>query len=388
MNGCSSLHTNITNTDTQREVLADRHQQDSVRKLVIFMDGTGNDNSTDTNIFQMYQMSVKKAKGGAAIMPFYIKGVGTAWYNRIFGGSMGKGLDGKIREAYLWLVKNYKAKDEIFIFGFSRGAYSARSLNGLIEFAGLLDKNKISAKGLNNHIEKLYREYNSNNDGKPGFEERLRKKLSKQAKGKTVDSKVVVTAIGLFDTVPALGLKQDDFPDNHRTDLYAQFGFHAISIDEQRYDFRLLRFDPDKISAQQILKEVWFSGAHADVGGGYKDHEGLESLARNWMLKQFVQFDIFENNADAIDCSSKATCENGYLHDEFLDSGLFNKLGISRRKPLHNDMLHGSVRCRINRLKPLDKNNKLREPDGKYMPYTLKAPVEDYYQFIPYDCHY
>lgn len=377
----------IEPTQVQVVKFAEQYKDHADRNLLVFMDGTGNDKSTNTNIYQMYQSSVKKAEMGTAIIPFYIEGVGSEWYNKITGGIIGDGLNKNILLAYKFLVENYKEEDKIFIFGFSRGAYSARSLNGLIEFSNLLDINKIDTDKIKDEIESLFEVYNVNNDGKTNFEKRLRKNIEKEFKSKMIDKKVTVSAIGLFDTVPALGIKRDDFPDNHRTSLYAEKGFHALSLDEQRYDFRLLRFDPNKVSSNQILKEVWFSGAHANVGGGYEDFNGLESLARNWMLSEFSEYDIFDKSIEKVDCTKKETCENGKLHDEFLDSGrTFKSFGISRRRPQHhNDVIHGSVICRIET--PLDKPHKYREPKGKYLPFSLKMPINKYYKILPFDCN-
>ncbi|MDM8565587.1 DUF2235 domain-containing protein [Candidatus Halobeggiatoa sp. HSG11] len=383
LNGCNE----IRQTQIEKEKFESLYKNHTDRNLLVFMDGTGNDKSTNTNIYQMYELSVKKANKGTAIIPFYIQGVGTHWYDQIRGGTMGEGLNENICLAYKLLVENYKEGDKIFIFGFSRGAYSSRSLNGLIEFSNLLDINKIDADKLEDEIDSLFEVYNDTNDGRMDFEKRLRKNIEEKFKNKMVEKKVVVTAIGVFDTVPALGIKRDDFPDDHRTSLYAKKGFHALSLDEQRYDFRLLRFDPNKVSSEQTLKEVWFSGAHANVGGGYGDSNGLESIARNWMLNEFAEYDIFDD-VESIDCTKPATCEYGVLHDEFLDSPLFDEFGISRRRPQHhNDFIHGNVICRIEKDTPLDKPHKVREPNGKYLPFNLKMPIKEHYQILPFDCN-
>jgi uncharacterized protein (DUF2235 family) len=359
------------------------------RKILIFMDGTGNNdntNTSNTNLLQLYNLSLQK-KDGAKIIPLYVRGVGSQWYNRISGGVTGLGLNKNIMSAYKFIVENYKEGDEIFIFGFSRGAYSSRSLNGLIEFANIIDLNEVDKNELNSLVRSLFKSYHVNNDGKFGFDDRLRKGIADKFGHLMVKSKVYVTAIGVFDTVPAIGLRNDDFPDNHRTDLYAKKGFHALSLDEQRYAFKLLRFDESRLSKNQYLKEVWFTGAHADVGGGYADDDGLESVSREWMIESFREFDIFPKDNPRTNCKIDGNCYSGYLHDNFLRSKFFNKMGISRRSPNFEDFVHGSVVCRVNRPTPLINPNKGREPAGKYTPFNLKAPINQFYKLIPYACN-
>lgn len=355
------------------------------RKLLLFFDGTGNDQSSNTNIWQMFQLSVQHACQNNAIVPYYVQGVGTHWFDQLTGGAFGSGVDDNIQMGYQFLVEHYQKGDQIFLFGFSRGAYTARALNGMIEFANLLDLNKIEKGNVSREVEKVFASYNTDNDGTPGFEDWLRNKLRQEFSSKMHQQKPQVTAIGVFDTVPALGLGRDDFPDGYRTSLYAKHGFHALSLDEQRNDFRLHRFENFPLDDDKELKEVWFAGAHADVGGGYKDTTGLESVPRQWMLEHFVQFDIFPKPV-ANDCLKEASCEFGQLHDEFLDSELFSGLGISRRVPMPGDTIHGSVSCRL-AAKELPSPHKVREPAPDYYKgFKLRMPIEDYYRVLEYSC--
>lgn len=390
LSGCVSVGGNDQKIDRADNILTANGIDDTMsRKILIFMDGTGNNdnsNTSNTNLLQLYNLSLEK-KEGARIIPFYIQGVGSKWYNKILGGATGLGLNKNIISAYKFIVNNYKDGDEIYIFGFSRGAYSARSLNGLIEFANIMDRNKIDQKKINTQIKSLFKSYHVNNDGKFGFEDRLRKSISNKFGHLMVKTKVQVTAIGVFDTVPAIGLRNDDFPDNHRTDMYAKKGFHALSLDEQRFAFRLLRFDESRLSDSQYLKEVWFTGAHADVGGGYSDDDGLESVSREWMIESFREFDIFPNERTRTNCKIDGNCQSGHLHDNFLRSKLFNKMGISRRTPNYEDFVHGSVVCRVNKPTPLKSPNKGREPNGYYIPFNLKAPINEFYRLVPYSCN-
>ncbi len=203
------------------------------RKLVVFMDGTGNDKSKRTNVRKMYRLAVEQACHGVPVVPYYDKGVGAKWFDRVRGGLAGRGTSLNIRQAYRFLVESYNTNDEIYLIGFSRGAFTARSLNGFIELAGLLDRATVERKwyeilplpGFSNMhftVSDLYDTYHQNFSGKIGFESRLQKDLkdTMDSRGvKAYSHNVEVAAIGVFDTVPALGLFRDDEPDDHRLGL-------------------------------------------------------------------------------------------------------------------------------------------------------------------------
>ncbi len=397
------------------------------RKLAVFMDGTGNTAEDSTNIRNLYRMAVDQACKGKPIIPYYDKGVGTHnWFEKFFGGAYGVGADLNIRQAYQFLSQTYKKGDEVYIFGFSRGAFTARSLNGFIEFAGLMDATSLEKvptvtaaykwEDINEAyiiIHDLYLKYLTSHDGKGDFEERLKSNLRKFREENFSQFKfnddVKVKAIGVFDTVPArkqmpsLSLTKiqsffhymidllilpsllDEEPNNHRLDLYAERGFHALSLDEQRNDFRLLRFNELNIKLSDkkkpILEEVWFSGAHSDIGGGYsktmncrigieynkekeKDEERLTGLSvtpLNWMLSKFKDDGLFPEQVFA-------ECRNGYLHDEFF-SFVFEFRGTNKRKPYRKDKIHQSIEDRLN--SKLHKNNDNIEPYG-YKPMNIR----------------
>lgn len=129
------------------------------RKLVVCCDGTWNTPRKNTNIYRTYtflrdhlktprEVSQKdgvticsgSAHDGSEVMLFYDRGVGTSWFSRLAGGSVGAGLSENVRDAYMFLAQNFVPGTEIYVFGFSRGAYTARSLCGFIKAAGLLER--------------------------------------------------------------------------------------------------------------------------------------------------------------------------------------------------------------------------------------------------------
>ncbi len=390
-------------TETEKRI-STQHDVKTPRKLAVFMDGTGNTDLSKTNIWQMYRLAVQNACNGEPVLPYYMKGVGTSWYSKIVGGAFGDGLSDNIKQGYRFLSRHYRPGDQIFVFGFSRGAYSARSLNGFIDFANLADYQKVGADNIDAFIDQVFDVYHQSNDGKPQFKQRLRAQFER-FQDMMHQPRVEVEAIGVFDTVAALGLERDDFPDNHRTNLYAKQGYHAMSLDEQRHDFKVLRFDDYNLN-DRILKEVWFAGAHANVGGGYCDEKdpvdriscptdtrlslGLESIPRNWMLQQFEKYQLFATKDTQAFCTDLAKCSAQKLHDEFLDSKLFNEFGISRRRPRPNDEVHVSVSCRmaIEKLPyPHIRETFVENGETKYhyRPQNLSQPLAQHYGLAQQD---
>lgn len=373
------------------------------RKLVVLLDGTENTSKDNTIIWRLYNQALEQAASGARVIPYYDKGVATS-ITTPFGAVFGSGVSLNIRQAYRFLAEAYQPGDEIYIFGFSRGAFTARSLNGFIEIAGLpsnlkadaLDNSKLLGWTGRMHdvVEDMYDLYKSRNNGVPGFDDKLRKDLAdyRQANGISIygdppgkaGDKVVVKVIGVFDTVPAVGTSLKEDPDEHRLELYAERGYHAMSLDEQRASFRLLRFGLPQTDTQ-VLEEVWFAGVHADVGGGYlndpdlarcgessyaKGGQGLETIPLRWMLANVKDDGIFANSS-----RWPLECVNGPLHDELFDAkGLkhiaYKNAGLIRRKPVEHDKVHASVFQRMD-IPRLAAPHQQREPKGQYDPINL-----------------
>jgi len=357
------------------------------RKLVVFMDGTGNDKSSNTNIWKLYKLSVQHAcSGNNPVIPYYDKGVGAKWYNKFRGGGLGQGANKNIQQAYRFLVNTYEENDQIFILGFSRGAFTARSLNGMLEHVGLLKKNlfKSSLFIFDSPVETLYKAYNIHHDGTPSFlEGTLKEKIlnAKEELGfKNITYKVLVSAIGVFDTVAALGVSFDDEPDNHRIDLYAEKGFHLMSLDEQRKIFRLSRFNTVNVKKDQHLEEIWLPGVHSNIGGGYNLQNGLSKISLDLMISKFVNYKIFPDMSEKSCKAEKQPCESGELKDAFFDQEkLWGKLGIHRRWPREYDYIHESVFIRKD-IHILPHPHENREPLSKYKTPNLKG--KEHYQIV------
>ena len=369
------------------------------RKLAVFFDGTANDKDDSTNVRRLYLLALEQACDGTPIIPYYDKGVGSRGgvVSRFLGLVVGQGASRNIRDAYQFLVETYTSADEskedlhdqIFLFGFSRGAFQARSLNGFIEFAGLLKRESLGELDPFFAIRDMFLQYKTADDGTILFEKRLRSRIKAYTQAAyprlTFYEEKKVKAIGVFDTVPALGFFSDSDPDNHRLDLYAEHGFHALALDERRNNFKLLRFNELKVRIKkgQELVEVWFPGVHADIGGGSSakasgcrktadgNYNGLEVIPLNWMMAKFEDFKLFPSDR------RYQECVGGVLHDEFYNTSiLWKPFGLFERKPAKGDRIHESVFERI-KLPDILYAHCEREPSRKYIPSNLDVEVLD-----------
>jgi uncharacterized protein (DUF2235 family) len=262
-----------------------------VKRLVLLCDGTWDraTRKSPTNVRKLWSAladSGMTADGSSiAQLTEYLEGVGTSPFNRLPGGVFGAGISGKIKAGYRWICEHYEQGDELFLFGFSRGAFTARSCAGLIRNAGVLRPGHV---GLVNDAYRLYRGRGARKHPDGEAATRFRADHSFDP--------VPIRFIGVWDTVGALGIPGvparlargwwgfHDLKLSSRVDL----AFHALSIDEHRRPYRPTPWEHQSHSAGQTLCQVWFTGAHGDVGGGYRD-PSLSEIALMWMVGQASQ---------------------------------------------------------------------------------------------------
>jgi uncharacterized protein (DUF2235 family) len=244
------------------------------RRYALLFDGTWNNRRTRTNVIRLRE-SLRTTGAADPDQPcFYDEGVGTKWWNRLSGGAFGRGLSENIQEGYAWLARRHRAGDEIYVFGFSRGAYTARSLVGLIRKCGLL--NAVAEETLADAYA-LYRDKSVAPSDPRAVEFRARH--SRETR---------VRFIGVWDTVGALGIPVSQIPFSrdyyqwHDTELsgIVDYALHAVAVDEHRKDFGVTLWTMAKPQNVKV-EQRWFAGAHSDVGGG----EGgtLPNLALRWL---------------------------------------------------------------------------------------------------------
>jgi len=223
---------------------------------------------------------------------FYEPGVGTAPDERLLGGTFGFGLSRNVCDGYRWLAQNFSPGDRLFLFGFSRGAYTARSLAGLIRNCGILCPEHV---GQVDQAFAFYRDRTSQSHPSALASRIFRNMYSQD------DEEIYF--IGVWDTVGALGIPtHTDLPGwdwvmehfkqseqlwgFHDTQLssHVKFAYQALSIDELREPFQPTLWTQGGTGGQ-TLEQVWFAGVHTDVGGGSRD-PSLSDIALLWMLEK------------------------------------------------------------------------------------------------------
>lgn len=267
-------------------------------RLILCFDGTwdkapdpapqaaGADPSVATNVFKFCSAILERDADGTKQSTSYQPGVGTKWYDQVSGGLFGWGLDEKIRAGYQWLAQNYPDGDapdvETYILGFSRGAYTARSLVGMIRNIGLLP----SAEATPDNIAAAYEIYRDRTDPADGA-------LATTFREQYQTRSIAIDFLGVWDTVGALGIPLGALRDLNST-LYAfhdtalskivRNAYHALATDEHRIDFQATLWT-DRPDPGQLVEQVWFVGAHGDVGGG-DDSAALSDIALRWMVEK------------------------------------------------------------------------------------------------------
>lgn len=248
------------------------------KRIIFCADGTWNDATTNTNVYKIF----KAMNFSAEQCPVYDDGVGSDG-NPLFhllAGAFGEGLDSKIRDGYTRISHLYEHGDQIFLFGFSRGAYTARCLAGMIVACGLPTQN--TDDNLTALAFCTYRERD------PGKKQQLLASL----KQKYAVESVEITMIGVWDTVGSLGVPaliggvdplRYGFLD---TTLHpcVKNAYHAVSIDERRSEFPATLWSSPPAPGQTI-EQVYFTGVHCDIGGGYPDC-GLSDITLGWMMSK------------------------------------------------------------------------------------------------------
>ena len=275
-----------------------------MKRLVICCDGTWNsaDQMVDgelcpTNVVRFATRVAKRDAHGVAQILYYDQGVGTGNnLDRLSGGALGKGLEANIHDAYRFLLGNYEYGDELFILGFSRGAFTARSLIGMVRKCGILHQ-----KNARQYVAAKQLYCNDESPLDPGPTD-FRQQFCSYG-----NHDIDVQFIGVWDTVGALGipvaglrwLTKTDKYQFHDTELSGavRHACQALAIDEHRGPFRPAIWEAwDK--PNQNIEQVWFCGAHSDVGGGYGVAKGsngngaamfkpqLADISLAWMIEK------------------------------------------------------------------------------------------------------
>ncbi|MFQ6022182.1 MAG: DUF2235 domain-containing protein [Acidiferrobacterales bacterium] len=264
------------------------------KNIILCADGTGNRGgyTPDSNVYKIYN-AIEIHDNDHPQITFYDNGVGTSknTYWRALSGAFGFGFKANVCDLYEFLARNYEPGDNVFIFGFSRGAATVRAFSGFIAASGLVDGTDLNEDELQDRIKKAFKTY----------------KVAERAPLLGEHGVIPVKFIGVWDTVSALGFPQDwnlpgigmlllnwffkileylsNFVFPHRfynyelTDNVA-FAYQALAIDDERKTFKPMVWHE---TGNTTVEQVWFAGAHSNVGGGY-GRVGVANVALDWMM--------------------------------------------------------------------------------------------------------
>jgi hypothetical protein len=294
----------------------DKEEHKDRRRLIICCDGTWNwpEAKRETNVVRMVRSLLPDDNGITQIIHYH-QGVGTGnFLDRVVGGGAGVGLSASVKACYGFLADNYNPHDEIFLFGFSRGAFVMRSLAGMIGAVGMLRKHQMA------QFAEVWNWYCLGKEKR----ERRSLELEELARGRYCD--VDIECVGVWDTVGALGIPGSRLCAQtfqfHDTSLgtHVRHAFQALAIDERRGNFQGAVWVPwhptqqqrrtahgaaaaptpaptataERTGPQQVLRQMWFPGVHSNIGGGYPKH-GLSDASFLWMIAQLQGLLGFDN---------------------------------------------------------------------------------------------
>lgn len=276
------------------------------KNIVIFSDGTGQEGGKghNSNVYKLFNMCEDRTDRQII---FYDRGLGTGW-RKLSGTAFGAGISRNIIECYTFIFENFNAGDQLFLFGFSRGATTVRSLSSFIHMFGILPKSRPEL------IKRAYRIYKRR---------RTREEKSKEFIGRHHNMWCRVQFLGVWDTVAALGIPipglcalLEQVPglrhkfQNLSMSQSVTHGRHALAIDDERKIFHPVLWDPN-LENYQTMEQVWFAGMHTDVGGGYAE-QGLSDISLEWMVEEAVQKGLLIYPEHKVEIKPN---QNGIMHD-------------------------------------------------------------------------
>lgn len=350
------------------------------KRIVVLSDGTWNEGAdSETNIHWLNE-NLLRIPGQQLV--HYDSGVGTKWFNDKSGGAFGVGLSRNVRQLYKEILHHYEPGDDVYCFGFSRGAFTVRSLCGFMNLVGRV--------GSASEIDEAYAYYRMH---EPGEDDNVIERLFEP----TSRGPIAVRFLGVFDTVGALGLPfeiEDDavalkgsllkkarsaflgwfdglgdrlrrpIKGFHDTKLggNVEEAYHALAIDEHRQSFAptlwtdapgkalKLKQHDDQFATAQTIEQVWFAGAHGDVGGGYTDvpfPARLSNLPLLWMVQKAAAAGlIFKDGFIDRLISDASVLATAPQHDSMTDS--WHKLHHIAGRPALNRPIGNAARHNTN----------------------------------------
>ena len=383
------------------------------KNIVIFSDGTGNSGAKfrGTNVWRLFEALEVNSTSATADglekvgtsaptntldietcaksdnwdqIALYDDGVGTSSFKplKIIGGAFGWGISANLERMYRFLIRHYEPGDRIYLFGFSRGAFTIRTLSNILWYCGLPSRNGLTPDGIGNAAKLAISSYKNRvqGDREKGEPSDLRSAITKDGG----HSNVPIWFIGAWDTVDAVGLPFDemteafswlmplrlgesmhrsrdddkDLEQIHEDDLHplVQHAYHAMAIDDRRYTFHPMLFQdrfpvgcsnagelkPIAAGDNPKLRQVWFAGMHSNVGGGYPQ-DALSLVSLQWMLNRIEQSAEGGEKlrfTNLVEDYQRDADPHGRIYDSRTGTGLFY-----RYRPRSIEKLHKSYGC-------------------------------------------
>lgn len=274
------------------------------KNIVLCSDGTGNTaiKARGTNVFKLYEaVDIQGHKYDPTLKPqvaFYDDGVGTSRLAplKLIGGAFGFGFAENVRQLYTELAHVYEPGDHIYLFGFSRGAYTVRALSGLIQCCGILNIKNINETSVKERVKRCWKDFRKEAFKRVSDSERHRSTDSSMQYQRPYDAyEPSIEFLGVWDTVAAIGMPHEGLRTVINWFYPMRFSeltpsrcikraCHALSIDDDRRTFYPELWNENGIPAEQV-DQVWFAGVHSNVGGGYVKH-GMSLVALDWMMAE------------------------------------------------------------------------------------------------------
>jgi len=278
------------------------------KNIVILSDGTGQEGGSDhnTNVYKLYNMLLHRSPKQIA---YYDRGIGTG-ISKFMSNAGGFGISKNIKDCYRFLHEHYQTGDSVYLFGFSRGAATVRSLSSFIHLFGILPQSRAKL------IDQAYKIYKTRDRAK-------RDKKAKEFINFHHTMWCRIKFVGVWDTVAALGvpsetanvlldripLFRNKFQDFSLSES-VENAFHALAVDDVRKTFHPILWE-NEVKDYQTVKQVWFSGMHTDVGGGYKEHD-LSDITLKWMMNRAAENGLEIYDGHNVKVNAQA---NGHMHD-------------------------------------------------------------------------
>ncbi|MFD0751843.1 DUF2235 domain-containing protein [Mucilaginibacter calamicampi] len=316
----------------------------------------------DSNVCLLYNAIAPVGNDGVLQLKAYETGVGSSYSlrDKLLGGGIGLGIDQKIKNLYSFLVMSYEPGDELYLFGFSRGAYTARSLAGFIRTCGILKPNNLH---LVDRAYELYRDRNDYTEPQSDLMTAFRRNYSQEDITR-------IKFIGVWDTVGALGIpltawRVYNFARYRFHDVKLSstidYAYHALAIDERRKPFDATLWEASTNTTATVrtkdMEQRWFAGVHCDVGGGYEER-GLSNGPLHWLVRKAVACGLVfdESKLSGLDLNPLGVKHNSFIFLYWFTGKLWRKIEDAKYP---NQVIDESVFERL-------------EKDKTYRPANLK----------------